>query len=146
MRISFLVVMLIITAVLWPAIVDLGKVTPPAGFEPFFDLISGDPVIAKRAESIIEAGWDDSQAVLLLEVARVDGSLKFRPRIRNLLARATGQSHEWDAEDCWQWIWSEDPGIPPRYADFKAVVYSAVDPRFHEYFDDNHSSRRDPMG
>ena len=144
--------MLIIAVARWPTIVDaMRDLTSPApvsvlqvppaptGFEPFFNLVSQDPDIVKRAESTIRAGWDDSHAVLLLEIQRVVPSPIVWSRIQNLLAWASGQSHA-DTDLYWHWIWSENPGVPPNYAEFKAAIYSTIDPLFREYFDDNPSA------
>ena len=112
------------------------EATPPEGFEHFFDFVSSDPAIEDRAEPLIEAGWDESHAVFLLELAHVQG---MTPRIQDLLTRNTSQKYTQN-KDWWQWVWSQDPTMPPRYAKFKAVVYSVIDYRFHEYFDDDPAS------
>ena len=154
--VAVLLVLLVIAAVRWPSIVETvrtmtapapvvpnksipswvldRKLTPLPGFERFFDFMAGDPVIARRAESTIEDEWADSHTVLLLELARIAGG---GTAIRDLLARTTGQPSTWETEDWWKWIWRENPGTPPHYSDFKAVLYSGIDPRFVEYFDDD---------
>ena len=57
----------------------------------FIDLIRTDPERAAVAERTILDGWDDSQAVMLVEVHRFAQSRDWR-RIILLLERATGQS------------------------------------------------------
>lgn len=149
-----LALVVVIAAVLWRPITDAARSLAtskklkhsslaiysqqlPAELRPFLMVLSPDPEVAKPAESTIEANWDNSHAVLLLEVARIGGSLEAQSRIHNLLVRTTGQPAEWSSDDWWRWVWSEKPGTPPNYAQFKGVLYSSIDPRFSEYFDDD---------
>ena len=147
---SVLVVMLVIAALRWKAIVDAVRVVgemvtaremprrrPPAEFQRYFDLVSPDIDAANRAVSVIEADWDHSDGILLLEVGRVSQTWGAWPRIYRLLTRATAQSHGMDVESWWQWAWSKNPEMPTGYAAFKAAVYSQLDDRFYEYFDED---------
>ena len=147
---SALVVMLVIAALRWKAIVDavgvVGEMVtardmprrrPPAEFQRYFDLVSPDIDAANRAVSVIEADWDHSDGILLLEVGRVSQTWGAWPRIYRLLTRATEQSHGMDVESWWQWAWSKNPEMPTGYAAFKAAVYSQLDDRFYEYFDED---------
>ena len=110
--------------------------TPPKQLEHFFDFVSGDLAAQDQAAPLIEASWDDSHAVFLLELAQVHG---MTPQIHDVLTRNTNQKHTQNM-DWWQWVCSEDLAMPPGYADFKAAVYSVSDFRFHYYFDGNPNS------
>ena len=147
-------VMLVVIAVRWQSTVDAVRaltyrpppssgsiyppygaypqITPTAEFETFFNVVSSDPDVKNQAKFDIDSGWEDFYTVLLLELAQVRGMSE----VQDLLIRNTNQQHR-QYKDWWTWIWNKAPAMPPRYADFKAVVYSVVDFRFHEYFDDN---------
>ncbi len=101
----------------------------------FIDLLRSDPERAAVAERTILDGWDDSHAVMLVEVHRFTQSRNWR-RIILLLERATGQSFGQDMDRWWDWIWATNPGIHPDYSMFKAQLYAAIDPSFRDYFDD----------
>jgi hypothetical protein len=103
--------------------------------EVFFDLITWDSQRAEEAEREILAGWENAHAVMLLELYRVARWGPMRQRILALLERATGESFGTDAEKWWKWVWETDPGTHPDYADFKAALYSSIDPSFRDYFD-----------
>jgi hypothetical protein len=51
-----------------------------------------------------------------------------------LVARKAGRATT-DYPELFQWAWSIEPTPHPQYAEFKARVYEAIDPRFREHFD-----------
>ena len=83
------------------------------------------------------AGWEDSHAVMLVELFRLVSDRPAQRRIVSLLERGTGQSFGPDMDRWWDWIWRTDPGTHPDYPRFKAVLYGLVDPSFRDYFDDH---------
>ena len=106
----------------------------------FFDLLRGDPALGVAAEQAILDGWEDSHAVMLLELHRFAQRRDQRGILR-LLERATGQSFGRDTDGWWQWIWSRNPGIHSEYSNFKAELYALIDPSFRDYFDGDPAAR-----
>ena len=100
----------------------------------FFDLLRGDPELGAAAEQAILDGWEDSHAVMLLELHRFARRQDQRG-ILTLLERGTGQSFGRDTDRWWQWIWSTNPGTHSEYSTFKAELYALIDPSFRDYFD-----------
>ncbi len=109
----------------------------PTDLDAFFDLVSTDAAAVSTAEESVLAGWEDSHAVMLVELFRLVSDRPARRRIVSLLERGTGQSFGSDMDRWWDWIWRTDPGTHPNYPLFKAVLYSLVDPSFRDYFDDH---------
>ncbi|MGH7526241.1 MAG: DUF3179 domain-containing protein [Gemmatimonadales bacterium] len=109
---------------------------PPASLSSFFELAGDDDDSAATAGANIAQRWQNSYAVMLVEL------LLFAPpggqrRILELLERATGQRFGSDLDRWYEWIWQTDPGTHPQYAEFKATLYGAIDSRFRSYFDDH---------
>ena len=103
----------------------------------FWDLTSEDSRRVEAAELLIEEGWDDAHASILVELIRYAPDRRSLRRITSLLERGTGKKLEPDLEGWWEWVWRTNPGTHPRYADFKAELYALIDPSFHEYFDNS---------
>ena len=89
---------------------------------------------ARAALARIDAQWQDGYAALLLE------SLGFMPDafvqrdVITLLQRKSGRPGA-DEQALWEWAWAIEPVPHPQYAEFKARIYEAIDPRFREHFD-----------
>ena len=94
----------------------------------FFDLLRPDAERAAAVEQEILEGWDDSHAVMLVELLRFAEGID-QLRLLALLGRATGQSFgqsmEQRMDQWWAWIWRTNPGTHPDYAEFKAALYNA---------------------
>jgi len=107
----------------------------PPELRPFEDLLSASPEAAQTALQEIEKSWHPGYPVMLIEVSR------FRPNfsadIALLLTKKTGQNFGNDQVAWLRWVWTEKLESHPGYAAFKANLYSKLDPRFAEYFDDS---------
>ena len=102
----------------------------------FMDLLREDQEQAVEAERVILEEWDDSYAVMLIELWFLAETVD-QFRLLSLLERGTGQSFREDMNQWWDWIWSTNPGTHPDYAAFKAILYALIDPSFNDYFDDD---------
>ncbi len=106
----------------------------------FFDLLRPDVERAATAEQEILEGWDDSHAVMLVELLRFAEGID-QLRLLALLERATGQSFGQsigqNIDQWWYWIWRTNSGTHPDYSSFKAELYALVDASFRDYFDDS---------
>ncbi len=107
----------------------------PPELRPFEDLLSGSPKASQAALKAIEESWHPGYTVMLIEANR------FRPGLSadiiHLLTKKTGQNFGTDQVAWLHWVWTEKLESHPGYAAFKANLYSKVDPRFAEYFDDS---------
>jgi Protein of unknown function (DUF3179) len=112
----------------------LGQAAAPVPLASFFELASDHDGRAGKAEAEIAEGWRNSYAVMLVELL-LFAPARGQDRILGLLQRGTGQGFGSDLDRWYDWIWRTDPGTHPQYAEFKAALYGAIDPRFRGYFD-----------
>lgn len=113
-----------------------GRGEPPIELTHFLALTSAG-ANAKRELRAIAAQWHHSSAVMLVETLLFVPSREVKLDIIALLERKTGQRLGTDVQRWYDWIWRTAPGRHPRYAEFKARLYEAIDPRFAHYFDDD---------
>ncbi|MGH7703073.1 MAG: DUF3179 domain-containing protein [Gemmatimonadales bacterium] len=106
----------------------------PARLTAFYALIGPDSSAASAARTEIEKQWDNSYAILLVELAPFAPDRGTLDRLIGLLERGTGQRFGREMDRWYQWIWQTQPDMHPEYAEFKAALYEAIDPRFREYF------------
>jgi hypothetical protein len=113
-----------------------------ARIETFFDAAAFDERRAESAQATVAASWHDGHAAMLVDlldlIART-GDLNPRAfiqpsRLTSFLERQTGQTFGSDLNAWRQWVWSI-PYMPHAdYAEFKARLYGALDPRFAAFF------------
>ena len=104
----------------------------------FLDLSAPDAESVTRAITSIGQNWDDSYTAMILEsLPRMRSSARAEDLIRMLEAK-TGQAFGVDTDGWYQWLWGNDFGAHPRYPDFKAGLYSVIDPRFAAHFRPSH--------
>ena len=97
-------------------------------------LTSRDP--SQSIQSISD-NWHSGSPTMLLEVIRFNRNGSTRSKLLRLLSQKTGQKFG-DNFDAWyNWIWNQDYQPYPQYAQFKGQLYSLVDPRFSEYFEES---------
>lgn len=115
----------------------------PVAVEQFFHLIFPDDLGAMESGSFIARNWNNSYAIMILELFQLE-LISPSPReqrarlLLSLLTQGTGQSINAQDIDAWyRWIWESDPGEHPKYAEFKATLYSTFDPNFRAYFQDD---------
>jgi hypothetical protein len=118
-----------------PALAATGKPVPPLlPLSDFYALLDVPGTRARAALARIDANWRDGYAAMLLEsIGFMPDSFVQRDVIA-LLARKSGKATS-DYQELFQWAWSITPAPHPQYAEFKARIYEAIDPRFREYFD-----------
>lgn len=86
------------------------------------------------ALKVIEVKWHPGSAAMLVEVARfIRDSVALREALA-ILARKTGQNFGSDTNAWYDWIWDQPFEPHPEYPQFKGHMYSLVDRRFAEYF------------
>ncbi|MDX1477113.1 MAG: DUF3179 domain-containing protein [Saprospiraceae bacterium] len=112
----------------------LGQSTSPNVQDQFSALISADESVRQDALDHLEANWEPGHAPLLVELMRLLNDPWFEDNVIPLLEGQTGQRYGHDYYAWLQWLWSHDPVYPYYYADFKAELYSYIDPKFETYF------------
>ncbi len=90
------------------------------------------PVLERLAEH-----WDNAYAAPLLDLLPFMAPGRVQRGIVAQLEKASGRSYGADLNGWYHWLWSFDPGQHRDYAEFKAQLYSQIDPRFREYFQNN---------
>ncbi len=104
--------------------------------ETFFLLGQGRAAQAAALKGIAKR-WQPGNAVMLLEIGRV----RFQglpDNFMEVLEQQTEKSLGEDSQRWYQYLWKQDDQPHPQYAAFKAALYSKIDPRFEEYFDDTY--------
>ncbi len=88
----------------------------------------------EKAFERLEQNWSNGLTAPLLEMTPLIGDPALKTRIFQLLEKKTGQKNGSDSNAWYRWLWSQSIAPPSWYADFKETWYSALDPRFVEYF------------
>jgi len=106
----------------------------------FKNLYASESKELSESLSIIEKGWDDSFAPMMIEAIRFAPWSENRGEIMQVLQKKTKADLNDGLDDLWQSVWSKPYKAHPQYAQFKADLYKHLDPRFEEYFDKNPKS------
>ena len=81
----------------------------------------------------VEKNWDISYLPMMLEAGRFLPPREQAVVLRKLETK-TGLNYGGDFDKWMQWMWKQEFEPHPDYAQFKAILYSKIDPRFTEYF------------
>ncbi|MGI9516203.1 MAG: DUF3179 domain-containing protein [Pirellulaceae bacterium] len=103
----------------------------------FFVLLHEDPTAVRQGLNNIVQKWQPGNAIMLLELSRWLKQTPVEPLLTKLLVEKLPVG-EFDSDRIYGIIWSEDVQPHPQYADFKKRLFSQLDPRFAEYFDDSY--------
>lgn len=82
----------------------------------------------------IESTWKQHYAIMTIELVYVLKNPVTSFKLITVLQKKTGQNHGYDFNLWYQWLWSRPERLGEGYADFKAKLYSRVDPKFEKYF------------
>lgn len=88
-------------------------------------------------QAFTDTGWDSRKFKRCLEVMPFLGSQELIASLQKTMKEHSGLDGDFDVEVWYQKLWREESadGLEdPTYADFKATLYRAIDPRFSEYF------------
>ncbi len=121
-----------------PAVVDADL--PLAVFGIFFSAQSSEQL--EQALAVLEENWSDGYYAPLIEITAYTGSIMARAALFDFLERQSGQSLGQDFHAWYQWLWNQPEAITADYADFKALLYRPIDPRFETYFGGRQPSAR----
>jgi len=101
-------------------------------FERLKSLLYEEEKTSEKLEEIRD-NWEDGYAAPLFELLRVVNDPSIENEIKGIL------SEKYNLEklsfyDGMQWLWNQDFPSEDYYYDFKAEIYSFIDPRFKKYF------------
>jgi hypothetical protein len=102
-----------------------------------YDLGGDDEAKALAVLKRLAEHWDNAYAAPLLDLVPFVAPGRVQRGIVAQLEKASGRAYGGDLNGWYDWLWSFDPGQHPDYAEFKAELYSQIDPRFREYFENN---------
>ncbi|WP_428423071.1 DUF3179 domain-containing protein [Methylibium sp.] len=100
----------------------------------FTAVIGDDEKEALAALARIEQSWHESSAAMLIEMIHFAPSRRVLHALIALIEKKSGRSFDGDINAWYEWLWSAERAVHPDYAEFKAWLYEAIDPRFREYF------------
>ncbi|MEO0982859.1 MAG: DUF3179 domain-containing protein [Pseudomonadota bacterium] len=129
--------------------VDAPPVLAPVGLERAVSpqtyltlLASSDTGEINQALAEIEAAYTPALATQLVEVAILSGTSRAERGVIDILERRTGETFGGDYRAWFKWIWAQPEAITADYAEFKADLYSIIDPRFAGYFSNRQDTAR----
>lgn len=102
----------------------------------YVNLLSRSTEVVDRSLTEIDKAWHPGSTAMLVEVSRFVRSPGTVAKVFAVLELKTGQKFGPDLDAWHQWIWSQESEPHPGYAAFKSTLYSRIDPRFAEYFED----------
>ncbi len=122
---------------------------PPARL--FIQAASGNRSAAAAAQEQLAAGWRDSYASLVVEIASVLPPSRYgheddfaglpeplgaqvRRRLIRFLEEQTGEEFRDDLKKWRLWMWRLPYEPHPQYMEFKRSLYKAIDPRMERFF------------
>ena len=101
----------------------------------FTAVIGDDETKALAALARIDENWRDSSAALLVEMVYRVPSRRVLARVISLIEKVSGRPFDGDVNAWYEWLWSAERPVHADYAQFKALLYAPIDPRFREYFE-----------
>jgi hypothetical protein len=115
------------------------RTTPPVPVADFINVLSDNPAVAEEALDNIGDNWDNSHAVMLLEMAQFVQRPPTRAHLYDVIHFHTGQllgpgMSGPDTARGFEWVWQQSFGTPANYAEFKAELYGKEDPEFRAFF------------
>lgn len=87
-----------------------------------------------KALEYITENWEPSFPVMMLEIIYLSRDPGFTARLLRTLEEQTGQKNGFQIDKWYEWIWNQDEQKHPSYPEFKAQLYSLIDPKFGGYF------------
>ena len=112
------------------------EISDRAATRAFLTLVAGEEDDVAHAVDLIESTWEPSYLPMALEVLRLSRKPTVSTALIRVLASRAGGGHGYDLGAWQRAMWNVPEARHPRYAAFKAALYSYVDPRFSAYFDE----------
>jgi hypothetical protein len=106
----------------------------PLALDVFVAVIGEDEKKALAALAQIDKNWHESSAAMLIEMIHFVPSRKALRALIALVEEKSGRPFDGDINAWYDWLWSAERAVHPDHAEFKALLYEPIDPRFREYF------------
>ncbi len=106
----------------------------------FIAVVSDDEKKALAALLRIEQRWHESSAAMLIEMLSFVSTRRVFMAAGAVLEKKTGRPFDGNVDALYMWLWSALRPVHPGYAEFKALLYEPIDPRFREYFEQRPAS------
>ena len=100
----------------------------------FYELFREDPDRTKIAIDYIETTWKEEYIAMLLDIAYITNSRTISNEVLRILREKTGKKYFNNIHKWLEWRWGEEQKIIPLYADWLALIYQNLDPKFDKYF------------
>ena len=107
----------------------------------FAALVVSPPEDRDKAFKYISENWEPTFPIMVVEAIYLSNDPSFTPKLINLLEEKTGQSHGYDLDKWYEWIWNQKEMAHPKYPEFKSLLYSLIDPKFKGYFTSGKTSK-----
>ncbi|MDW3648498.1 MAG: DUF3179 domain-containing protein [Bacteroidia bacterium] len=82
----------------------------------------------------IEENWQPGYEIMALESIYLLRDYRLSSQLWALLNKKTGKVYGADFDKWYDYLWNRDQHITASYADFKALLYKRIDPKFEQYF------------
>ena len=106
-------------------------------FLPLSDYVAvmgDDEALALAALTRIEKFSDEASTAMLVEMVYQAPSRKVLAKLIALIEKKSGITFNGELNTLYEWLWSVERPVHPDYAQFKSLLYSPIDARFSEYF------------
>ena len=111
--------------------------------EVFFNLIVTEDAEELEQNIIaVEEKWQPNLVPMALETIGYARSDRVRSVLIDLIEKTVPKSASGKNHEILEWSWNQDWEAPEGYANFKAELYSNIDPRFFQYFNDRQELAR----
>ncbi|MEL6254298.1 MAG: hypothetical protein AAFR87_19980, partial [Bacteroidota bacterium] len=90
---------------------------------------SQDVILEEIAEN-----WQPGYEIMALESIYLLRDYRLASELWGLLSKKTGKVYGADFDKWYDYFWNKDQNISSSYADFKALLYKRIDPKFEKYF------------
>ena len=107
----------------------------PLALDVFTAVIGEDEKKALAALTRIEQNWHESSAAMLIEMIHFVPSRRVLGALIARVEKVSGRPFDGNLNVWYEWLWSTERAVHPDYAEFKALLYEPIDPRFREYFE-----------
>jgi hypothetical protein len=105
-------------------------------------LSASSPDEINQAVETLSRYWQRQNIPPVLEALTYVQSPVARQQLISLLEAKTGQRFGRDTNSWYKWLWNQPEAIQPDYANFKADLFTNMDPKFDRYFRYRQSSAR----
>lgn len=82
----------------------------------------------------IEENWQPGYEIMALESIYLLRDYRLSSQLWALLNKKTGKVYGAHFDKWYDYLWNRDQHITASYADFKALLYKRIDPKFEQYF------------